>query len=307
MEEEKVFIVGCPRSGTKLIVSILNRYRRICILPETHFFLTELNMILGRKNQTPDRVLSKDDVERLIDRVYRSPKISSYWQWLIANVEVRNFKSRLLNSDLSERTIFLELLKIYAEHTRSMPLDNLILGEKTPAHIDHVPTLLEWFPQAKIIHTFRDPRAITMSEIKKVKKKGLGLRRKFPFLPTWLTNAMDTPFEVMHISRLWLNAVRLHTKYSELYPNNYYMIRFEDLVSHPETHIKAVCNFLEIPFERQMLEIVVVGSSYRKEQRGPTGFDTEALERWKMHLDPLARIWFSIAVRKQLKQLGYVP
>ncbi len=46
-----------------------------------------------------------------------------------------------------------------------------MLGEKTPTHYKYVPTLLEWYPEAKIIHTFRDPRAILVSQLKKMQKK----------------------------------------------------------------------------------------------------------------------------------------
>jgi hypothetical protein len=84
------------------------------------------------------------------------------------------------------------------------------------------------------------------------------------------------------------------------------MLRFEDLISDPTKHVPEICDFLGIPFTEQMLEeITVVGSGYLAQRRGPTGFDQEAIERWRQHLNPLTKAWFSIVARQHLKKFGY--
>ena len=50
---------------------------------------------------------------------------------------------RLLATDRTERGIWAAFLRIYADK-QGRP----IMGEKTPAHLAYVDTLLEWFPTA---------------------------------------------------------------------------------------------------------------------------------------------------------------
>lgn len=307
MNSKNIFIVGCARSGTSLLRQILNQSSQISICPETHY-LHRLSSVGRRAMQMQKlgELTDDDNVERFVARIYEGQKISTYWQWLRNNYDRQIFKQRLLETDRSERAIFSLLMRLFAEERKGGDVDSLILGEKTPAHLYYVPTLLGWFPQAKIIHTFRDPRAIAASRIKKVKQLNIGLRLIFPSAPEWLLDPFDTPVEVAHMSRDWFEAAQLHASYEKQFPENYKMIRFEDLVVEPTQQIEQVCAFLETPVESAMLdEVVVVGSSYESQQRGPSGFDTRALERWKENLNPLARAWFSIWGRKHLKRFGY--
>ncbi len=308
MQTSNVFIVGCARTGTSLLREILNRSPHICIAPETHY-LHRLSSA-GHRAQKIKRIgdLTNDrSVDAFVDYVYTSAKISTYWQWLKRTVDRQCFRQRILDSDRSERAVFLLLMQIFAEETGKIARETLILGEKTPAHLHYVPQLLEWFPQAKVIHTFRDPRAITVSRIRKVRKNQVGLRSTFPSAPEWLLRPLDTPVEMLRMSKAWFNAVKLHTRYEQLYARRYLLVRFEDLIIEPERQVAQICEFLAIPFERELLsEVVVVGSSYHTRQRGPSGFDKQTLDRWKSK-SPLIRAWYSTVARNQLKRFGYAP
>jgi hypothetical protein len=168
---------------------------------------------------------------------------------------------------------------------------------------------LEWFPNAKIIHTFRDPRAIVVSTIKKIHKNQRGsLKSKVSSAPAWLIDPLITPVETFHISQAWFDAARLHAQYEQSYPQSYRLLRFEDFISDPETQIRQVCEFLELPFQAEMLaEVVTVGSSFENQHLGARGFDQKAAERWKDHINPLVKAWFSTLGRQQLEQFGYTP
>jgi hypothetical protein len=59
----------------------------------------------------------------------------------------------------SDRANFVVIIGMKGDHVRrtgAIALDDVILGEETPSHIYHVPALLEWFPNPKVIYMFRD-------------------------------------------------------------------------------------------------------------------------------------------------------
>jgi hypothetical protein len=307
---ENIFIVGCNRTGTTLLRQILNKSRRIAIAPETHFLRRFSSVGVGKRLEKMGALSDNRNVIRLIDFMYSGREVcgSAYWEWLRKNVDRQMFEEWLLSSDRSDSSIFSLLMQVYADKTKERTENSLILGEKTPTHFYYVPTLLKWFPQAKVIHTFRDPRAIIVSKLKKVKERGReGPKIKFSALPGWLLDPFIDPIEVLHMTKAWFDAARLHIQYEQSYPRSYRLLRFEDLITEPERQIKQICDFLEIPFEREMLEeIYVVGSSYQSRRRGANGFDQRTLERWKDHINPLIRAWFSILGRKHLRRFGYI-
>jgi hypothetical protein len=307
---EKIFIVGCNRTGTSLVRQILNRSERVSIASETHFLRRFSRVGLENRLEKFGDLSHNSNVHKLIDFMYsgREALGSSYWNWLKKNIDRQSFTQKLLNSDRSERAIFYLLMQVFGEQKEGSQ-DGLILGEKTPTHYYYIPTLLEWFPQAKIIHTFRDPRAIVVSTIKKVRTKQRGsLYSKVLSGPGWLLDPLITPVETFHISQAWFDAAHLHTRYEKFYPQQYRLVRFEDLINEPPKQIKQICDFLEIPFQEAMLaEVDTVNSSYQAQRHSASGFEKKATERWKEHINPLVKAWFSTMGRKQLKQFGYTP
>ena len=185
-----------------------------------------------------------------------------------------------------------------AVHAQGKP----IRGEKTPAHIYFVPTLLAWFPNAKIIHTFRDPRAIYISSKTKADKK---YRPRYSALFRKLGVLFEL-YSSLQIILPWLQMIRLHHRYRKLYPNQYYLSRYEHLVCAPQDSLRDLCDFLEIDFTEPMLQQSVINSSYVPNSQ-IAGFDMSAIDRWREHLHPLINKWFLLWCRKRLVEFGYQP
>jgi hypothetical protein len=310
MEHERVFIVGCPRTGSTLLRQILNKSARICITSETHFLRRESSVGLRKKIVRFGDLSDDGNAGKFIDYVYSESNAAArgYWGWLNKTIDRQVFRKELLATDRSERAIFALLMRLYAEDKRGPLAPDLILGEKTPMHLYYVPTLFEWYPNVKIIHTFRDPRAIFTSALKRVKSGKWGPKGKLPMLLDRLLDPLLDPLEVLHITKIWFDAVKLHARYEQRYPQQYHMVRFEDLITEPERQIRQVCSFLEVPFESRMLDdIAVVGSSFHAQHRAGDGIDQTVARRWEEHINPLARAWFSILGRKQLERFGYIP
>jgi hypothetical protein len=304
MKTDFISIVGVSRSGTTLMRRVLNSSDQIAICDENHFLGHLIPREGARYRFRKFGDLSDDDnVRRLVDYIYsggleksfkKHGDMSFHWYWIIRRIDKSDLLQRILDSDRSERALFSVMMRVFADRRGKS-----IMGEKTPAHVRYVPTMLEWFPNGKIIHMIRDPRGNFVSERRRREKLSVTTPykqlRRFDFLFT-LYIALQTTLA-------WFESISRYHRYSERYPDNYYALKFEDLVSDPEEHVRRVCDFLEVEFQDTMLEQVVVSRGFKL---GQTGFDAQAATRWKEHIPPWVNAWFVFCFGKHLKELCYI-
>lgn len=298
-----IFIVGVSRSGTTLMRKILNNSDQVAICNENHFLghLIPSEGVRYKFRRFGD--LSDDEnVRRLVDFIYsgglecsvKHRTLSYHWRWIIRKVDREDFLQRILASDRSERALFTIMMQVFADHR-----DRPIMGEKTPAHLRYVPTLMEWFPDGKVIHMLRDPRAIFTSELRR--------RREIPITPPFRQlkrfDLLLKLYIVLQTTIVWFEGVTRGLRWRKRYPDNYYLLRFEDLVNDPKRHIEHVCDYLGIRFHDKMLDQVVVSRGF---QMGQAGFDAQAATRWKEHIPRWVNLWFSFSLGKSLREFGYV-
>jgi hypothetical protein len=299
-----VFIVGVSRSGTTLMRQILNSSDQIAISNENHFLghLIPTEGVRYKFRQFGD--LSDDDnVRKLVDYIYgggleksfkRYRYWSYHWQWIIELVDREDFLQRVLASDRSERALFIIMMQVFADR-QGKP----IMGEKTPIHFRYVPTLMEWFPDGKVIHMVRDPRAIFVSELRRRRKEAITV----PFKQLKRVDFLFKLYIVLQTTVVWFESVIRCLKYEKRYSDTYYVQRFEDLVTDPGKHVRQVCDFLGVDFQDKMLEQAVVSKGVKL---GQAGFDAGAATRWQEHIDPWVNACFSFWLRKYFKKLGYI-
>ena len=300
---EAVFIVGVSRSGTTLMRHILEGSSRVSICRENHF-LGHLLASEGVRQQLRTRFGDRPDddrARRLVDFLYdggleRSSRLrgmSRQWVWTTRHVPRDLFLERFLASDRSERALFEIVLRTYADHE-----GKAIMGEKTPAHVRYVDTLLEWFPGGRVVHMVRDPRAIYVSELRRRAEHS-------PSLPYRLLRPIGpllSGFILLETTLAWLESVIRLERNRKRHADRYLAVRFEDLVADPEREIRRTCDFLGIAFEQPMLDQVVVS---RGHNLGHAGFDRGAAGRWRDRLGPAGRGWFRAWFGPQLRRLGY--
>jgi hypothetical protein len=298
---EAVFIVGVSRSGTSLMRKILNASDKIAIAWENHF-LGHLIASEGAryKFRKFGDLLDDNNVRKLVDSIYsgefrkssRYREASTQWGWIARKIDKQDFLQRILDSDRSEQALFRVMMRVFAD-SKGKP----IMGEKTPAHVRYVPTILEWFPEGRIIHMVRDPRGIFVSELRRRKKA-----ETYPYRQLKRFNFLFKLYILLQTTVVWFESAYRCSKYKRIYPSNYYLLRFEDLVKNPETHIARVCDFLGVDFQDKMLNQFVVSDGF---QAGKDGFDAQAADRWRQQIDGWINSWFSFLFRKYLKEFGY--
>ena len=135
------FIVGCGRSGTTMLRTILDRHPDLAIPPESLFivdYLRPSNRLKGRKL-----------LFAILDEV-------ELREWGIS-FSADSFNDITLNS----KEIINRLHELYsAERGKSL------WGQKTPRFVRHYELLKLHYPDSKFIHVIRDPRGVVNSLIK---------------------------------------------------------------------------------------------------------------------------------------------
>jgi hypothetical protein len=186
---------------------------------------------------------------------------------------------------LSFRSIFQAILKEHAYvHKKE------VAGAKYPVHVSYVPTLLQWFPECKIIHVIRDPRAIFASQL--IKHSGNHQMRKF-----WLYIPM-----LIHSIVQYMQSAQVYDQHKDL--PNYYLSRYEDVVSRPVEKIKRLCDFLQVSYSSDMLDMPVLDSSY-----GPQsgrGVSEVSIYKWKDILSPITLNLIQVITKKHMSLLRYI-
>lgn len=299
-----VFIVGLPRTGTHLMRDVLHGSGEVGIGPESRFMggaprfgliaRPGLDLVFRRARGT----LSEREARQLVEAIF-SPKAhglwrDGFWQSLARKEEPEVFVEAFLQTQRRAQDLLDLALKVHANGRR-------IPGDKTPSNLFYVPTLLEWFPHARVIHMFRDPRATYASAMR---KGWIGPERFHLPAVTPLRLEIGVWTGIDH-ARRWRIAADLDDSYRARYPDRYLLCRFEDLVEEPEPIVRRVAEFVGVPYLPQMLERRVVSSSFM--ERGTTGIRPEATDRWRTELHPLLARWVSVLCGSRLERYGYTP
>jgi hypothetical protein len=134
------FIVGCGRSGTTLLRTMLNHHPDLAIPVESMFVIDFLRARTA---------LSRRDLARLLlgDREFQE------WNFPVAEASLAGCATA---REMIDR---LHELLAAAQHKR-------FWGQKTPRFIRHGELLKRHYPQARFIHVVRDPRAVVDSLIR---------------------------------------------------------------------------------------------------------------------------------------------
>ena len=272
-QENPVFILGVPRSGTTLLRLLLNAHSKIAICGEIHFF----DQVKEIQKRLPE--LNKDNLEQffsLLNNTYSLQKLTRKDE-LFANVK----KLLLKEEKISYEKFYLYLMQEYAT------LDNKkIIGEKTPQNIRYVNDIYKIFPNAKIIHIIRDPRAAIASMLK----------------VDWTAN------DVIINTLKWKIDILFSQEY-EKNPLNFKEIHYEDLIKFPEKTLKELCDFIGVEYEKAILDFHKTAKQYIGNQPEKVNtfkpLSTDSLNKWKEQLSEEQIYIIEMLAGSYIQKLGY--
>jgi hypothetical protein len=140
MSDSPFFIVGCGRSGTTLLRTMLNQHSKLAIPLESLFIIDYLRA----DPKTPPETFLK-----LILKEYE------FHEWAIP-FSPADFDGCLTAQDFINRAHALYMQQY----------GKVIWGQKTPRFVRFGKLLKQHYPGAKFVHVIRDPRAVVSSLIR---------------------------------------------------------------------------------------------------------------------------------------------
>ncbi|MCP4117308.1 MAG: sulfotransferase [Desulfobacteraceae bacterium] len=273
-EVSPVFIIGAARSGTTLLQLMLNAHPDISIMGEVHFF----DQVMRIKEYVPE-IVSENDVEACFDQL---EKVYSF-QYLpgIENI-LAVVKARLKKEGgISYEKIYNALM----EETGRLAGAKRY-GEKTPENIRYLDQLVRTFPNCKIVHIIRDPRAVAASN------------QKVPW----------TSGTVIASALKWKCEMYASSSFAKKY-KNYYELRYEDLISDTEYELRNVCRFIEEPFDFCMFDFYKQSEKFLKNEPWKKGalkpVGTDPMLKWKRELSLFQLAAIEVIAGRLIGKYGY--
>ena len=295
MQQKMVFITGASRSGTTLLSFVLRRHAEVCGLRELHYF--------GQAWDPRDagRRFTRAEATEAVAQIYARQERGV----LMHKVEERHraaatgLVDALGDAAADPARLFAEAVQGIAQAAgRSIPC------EQTPRYIFYARALLGLYPRAHVVHLVRDPRAVMASQKKRWRRRKLAAngdaQPRYESVREWVN------YHPYTVGRLWAHATRAALELAE-HPR-VTIVRYEDLVQHPEQTVRNLCARLGLDFDPSMLDVSQVNSSHNSAAGGAhKGMRVDAIDRWR---EELSRAEVAIAEQISgplLRQFGYRP
>jgi len=272
-----IFIVGAPRSGTTMLQYRLRNHPRISLpTGESHFFIP-----LYRNEKYYGDLSHQENVRRVLQAMYDQSQ-----DFLETDLHGMKFDMDALARELhaeGRHTMPAIISGLFEKNARGEGKSRW--GDKTPYYVMHIPKLIEWFPNAQIVHLIRDGRDVALSLF--------GRRHDFSVYNTYFA------------AEYWESYVEKgRTLGSQFPPHQYMEMRYEDLLAHPEDSMQRLCSFLGEPYSAELFAVTSV------DDPGKTPLVHEPIKadnagKWRSKMTPAQIRAFESVAGKTLREFGY--
>jgi hypothetical protein len=265
-----LILLGVSRSGTTLLRVILDRSPGIAI-PDESFFVP----LLARRH---GNVI---DAGRFLEDLARIPTIRE-WGLEVADIAPR------VRSGMRTGDAIAAIFETYAAAAGKPRW-----GDKTPMYMRHLALLDELFGNAQYVHLIRDGRDAALSFL------------EMPggtFTRTWAHPR--TPGQFACLWRREVSGARALGR--SVGAGRYLEVRYEELVDEPETAVRGICAFAELPFEPAMLDYAgSVDVSAKPHQQRLLRPPTTGVRSWRDDMAADDVVAFESTAGDLLEELGY--
>ena len=275
------FIVGAQKSGTTWLQKSLNSIEGIHCLGEGHF-IDKLLMPMAQTRHEYNQMMQVVHQRVYEGKGFYGPVpdqefLSLMRSWIL-NIMLRNAKA---------------------------PQDTILaLGDKTPAHSFHIPTLKQLFPRSHFIHVLRDGRDVAVS----------AFRHRERIQQETNQTSLDINAEAPQLLAKWAGFTRAVRK-AESAGIPVQTVRYEAMLENGVTALRGCVDYLlpQNSISDTQLQTAVDANSFQTLSGGrePGSIDGNSNLRrgqsgsWRDELNPDLADTFNPEDRELLESLGY--
>tara|TARA_Y100001980_G_C14556662_1_gene349161 strand:+ start:4328 stop:5311 length:984 start_codon:yes stop_codon:yes gene_type:complete len=216
---DPIFILGYPRSGTKLLMNLINNNREVLLANE---FESHIYILKKWYNK---------NISRNFDKIFNDLINTPYYLELDRinkiNLSIKDFEDKINNYDLNE--IIEVFIRITSYYDNPQKKSTTLYGQKSINLIRSPKEINFFYPDSKFIYIIRDVRNCSLSSFK-----------------AWKTN-------IFRFAQRWYDDITNLEKFLEdISHERKLMIKFEDLIDNSSNELKKICNFLNIKYSDNM-------------------------------------------------------
>lgn len=271
--EGPLFIVGMPRSGTKLLRGLLSKHPRIKILAAETDFLPFIEQWVEKQGEPVTATAFEQFSKAMSGANYFNfrPAARGPFRW-------QDWRTAC-NGRFDVNGLFEGFSRYELEAERG---SGVIWADKSPAYIRQIPLIQRHFPTGRILHIVRDVRDHCVS----------------------MRNAWGK--DIRRSAWRWGKDVLAAHRQCLAMPDRCLEVRFEELLQDPDTQMRRICLFLDLSFFAGLTEL-----SQSVEQRGYAAGRTEIMRdnfrKFETRLTPHEILSIESLAWDCMKAMGYTP
>ncbi|MCI5221386.1 MAG: sulfotransferase [Candidatus Electrothrix sp. AR4] len=238
--DASVFLCGSMKSGTTLLLELLDNHPELLALPGDSYFTGRISK--ENPPSTPLLHAAWDDwVKRMVNPTGQEPfwlfgtDISPY---VVFRQYLQDWYDSLSDSWYSS---FISVLLSYYCANPVRPTNAKMWVEKTPGNELKIADILQIFPTARFVHIIRDPRE-NMASLKR-----LYATRKWQWQPMGTADALAKSCRAAVDNQARLGRERYH------------VLSYEALTEEPAERMAELADFLDIQWDESLLRPTVNG------------------------------------------------
>jgi hypothetical protein len=292
LRDSPVFIAGHPKSGTSLLRSVLDSHPELVAYPEETFFFrrylpkaTGINLQekLALSDQYLTHIFEWNQVNPPANQVGYPDRDYSNIPIVAVRQSVRQYIAERFTH---EGDMLSAVILAFGKVTGQLTSLSHHWVEKTPYNENYASQIFDWWPDAKIVHTVRDPRDNFASYHRK---------------------HVDWSPESFALN--WVHSTQAGLNNRSLYGSNrYLLLRFEDLTSMPDVKLNELCQFLGISDDPSLRQPVRGGKPWGGNSMFADQYTTISaapIGRWTETLKPDEAATIELVAGQVMNRFGY--
>src|SRR3982751_2918704 len=292
-DQRACFIAGQAKSGTTLLVALLDGHPELLVFPQdTAYFATAVTKYEARGRRAQFDYLTKESWSKVLFGNENRKRKHDYSGFPHRKF-FETFEQIAFDPANANRDLLVLMIESYAK-VFGIPIDGIRRWvEKTPANRNYVSAIFNRFPQAKLLITMRDPRALLAAQIHLEKTRRTGRFSTYYVIAHWRVTA--------ELAR----RIRAGEMPGLVVP-------YELLVADPARMMQQVCDYLDISFDPDVvLKPTKVGRLWVGNSSVPgtefSEISTEPVTRWHGELSDDEIGWVEWHCRDMMREFGYEP